>query len=240
MNKINRVGEKHTTNEGYEVEIIECFGNANCTIQFKDNNIVKNVQYDNIKKGNIKNPYHKSICGVGYFGVGKYSRKYFPKIYYTWNSMLKRCYSEKRQQKQPTYKGCSVAEEWHNFQVFAEWFEKNYIEGFELDKDILIKGNKVYSPETCCFVPQEVNKLFRSQKNKYPIGVYKVREKYLAMVNVNGEAVRLGLFDTVEEAFQAYKIAKEREIKRVADKYKNQLTATCYEVMCGWIIEITD
>jgi hypothetical protein len=74
--------------------------------------------------------------------------------------MMMRCYSLKWSSKFPTYKDCIVDERWHNFQIFGEWFEENYVEGFELDKDILGKSSKIYSPETCCFVPQEINLMF--------------------------------------------------------------------------------
>ena len=118
------------------------------------------------------------------------------------------------------------------------------MQGWELDKDILIKGNKVYSPETCCFVPQEINCLFtncKSVRGKYPIGVTKtVNGKYKARINKNGDRIDLGLFDTPEEAFQVYKIAKELHIKEVADKWRGQITEPCYEAMYAYEVEITD
>jgi len=92
----NRVGEKHITNEGYEIEIIEYFGVFNCTIKFNDYNstILKDKVYDAIKSGRIKNPYHKSLYGVGYIGQGIYSSKNNVKIYRTWSNILKRCYDK--------------------------------------------------------------------------------------------------------------------------------------------------
>jgi hypothetical protein len=178
---INRVGEKHITNEGYTIEIIEYFNRANCTIKFEDNNIVKNRKYPLITKGIIKNPLHKSVYDIGFRGVGKYTRTTHPKIYQTWNSMLERGYDNDYQKRHPTYKNITVYEEWHNFQNFAKWWEENYnsetMQGWNLDKDILVKDNKIYSPETCCFVPQEINLLLTKNninRGKYPIGVHKV------------------------------------------------------------------
>jgi hypothetical protein len=107
---ITRVGEKYTTNEGYSIEIVECFGSSNCTIEFDNGAIIKNKEYKNIVKGVIKNPYHKSVFKIGYFGVGKYGIRTHLKIYDTWCGMLERCYSEKEQERRPTYKGCSVDE----------------------------------------------------------------------------------------------------------------------------------
>ncbi len=239
----SKAGEKFTTNEGYKIEIIEYFGWDNCTIQFEDGTTVKNRTYQNIVKGEISNPYHKSVCGVGYFGVGKYSSKKHPKIYQTWISMLRRCYSKKEQEKCPTYEGCIAEGYWHNFQNFAKWFEENYVEGFELDKDILVKGNKIYSPETCCFVPHEINNLLiksNSIRGEYVIGVYKNKSKFRAQLNVKGRRLHLGLFNTPEEAFQAYKTAKEKYIKEVAEKYKNQITEKVYQAMYNYKVEIND
>ncbi len=93
--------------------------------------------------------------GVGFIGYGVHKTTYKRKItrcYSAWIHMFERCYCPKRLARRPKYKGCTVCPEWHNFQVFAEWFYKNYIDGYELDKDIKINGNKIYSPEACMFV----------------------------------------------------------------------------------------
>jgi hypothetical protein len=239
----SRVGEKHTTNEGYEVEIIEYFSRLNCTIQFNNGVVVTNRVYQSIIKGNIKNTYHKSVHGVGYLGIGKYNNKTHPKIYQTWRGMLGRGHYEKLQERRPTYKGCSVAEDWHNFQVFAEWFENNYKESYVLDKDILQKGNKIYSPETCCFVPQEINNLlikYDSKRGKYPIGIHKVGNRFKVQLSINGIQAHLGYFKTIEEAFEAYKTAKEIYIEEMADKWRGQITEPTYQALINYTVEITD
>lgn len=244
----SRVGEKWVTNEGYDVLITEYFNARNCTIQFKSGFILKTVDYGNIKKGTIRNPYHPSVYGVGYIGEGIYLSKVggkVTKIYHTWNSMLGRCYSSKCQEKQPTYIGCSVDERWHNFQVFAEWFENNYKEGFELDKDILIRDNKVYSPETCCFIPKEINTLLLKRQNgrgNLPLGVsyHKKNNTFIAELSIRGNSMYLGSFKTKEEAFEAYKIAKESHIKKIADKFILCITTRVYQALINYKIEITD
>lgn len=243
---IDRTGEKWVTNEGYTIEIIEYFNSKNCTIQFEDGTIIKNINHSNIKKGNVSNPYHKSVLGVGYFGVGSYKAKIDKKHtnnYLVWRSMLVRCYDKGYHKRKPTYKGCTVNERWHNFQIFAEWCENNFKKGFELDKDVLCKDCKNYSPETCCFLPSEVNIIFaksNSTRGKYPIGVGELRGKFQANIRINGKQVYLGLFDTPEEAFQAYKVAKEAHIKEVADKWKDQITEKVYQALIKYQIEITD
>jgi len=130
------LNKEFTTNQGYKIVIVEYKNNRNCTIRFLHNNFTKNTTYQHILSGSIKNPYHKSIFNVGYLGVGRYKSKKNGKItkyYNVWKSMLERCYNIKIQNKYPTYKGTIVCEEWHNFQVFVQWFEENYIDGFHLD-----------------------------------------------------------------------------------------------------------
>jgi len=241
--KLERVGETYNTYQNYVVTIIEYFTNSNCTVKFNDKRgtILYSIQMAQIKKGNIKNPYHPSVCGIGYRGIGKYKVRGNNSIlhyYKSWVELLKRCYNLKKLERRPRYKTCSVDKRWHNFQNFAAWFEKNYVEGFHLDKDILVKGNKIYSPETCCFVPQEVNTLFtksNSIRGDYPIGVQynKDYKKYCASIDKK-------YYNTPEEAFQAYKTAKEAYIKEVADKWRGQITEEVYQAMYNYQVEITD
>ena len=118
---------------------------------------------------------------------------------------------------------------------------KKYIskEGFHLDKDILIKGNKIYSFKTCCFVPVEINSLLtktNSKRGNLPIGVSKSGNKYKARLNSN----LLGTFDTSKEAFKVYKVAKEKHIKEVAEIWKSQITKQVYKALLKYKVEIID
>ena len=244
---INRKGEKHLSNRGYWATIIEYFSKRNCTVQFEDGTIIKGLQYGNIKKGQIKNPCHPSIYGVGYDGIGKYTTTRNgknTKEYVVWKGMIERCYSVEYKKKRHNYTECSVIVAWHNFQNYAQWYENNYKENFEADKDILIKGNKIYSPETCCFVPQEINTLFtKSNKTRgeLPIGVRITKQqRYQARISKGIYSKCIGTFHTIEEAFQVYKIAKEEYIKEMADKWRGQITEPCYEAMYAYEVEITD
>lgn len=142
-------------------------------------------------------------------------------FYRKWHSMMTRCYSEKFQKRHPTYKGTTVCNEWLVFSVFKRWMENQDWKGKDLDKDILIQGNKIYSPEFCIFVSNEVNKLFTSRKlagGNYPQGVHfsAAERKYKAQCRINGRQDYLGFFSTPEEASEAYKKAKYKEVKRVA------------------------
>ncbi len=248
---ICRVGERWLTNEGYWVTIVEYFNNTNCTVRFEDGTEVRGKEYRDIKKGKVKNPYHRSVCGVGYHGQGKYSsideNGKNGMIYTKWNSMIKRCYSKKSIEHRPTYQVCTVDERWHNLQVFGAWYEENFkphMQDWELDKDILEKGNKIYSPETCGLVPQEINTLFiKSNKirGEYPIGVYKNPgggKKFKVCSPFKDGSDKY--CDSIEEAFQTYKIDKEQHIKNKADEWKDKIALNIYEAMYNYPVEITD
>lgn len=151
----------------------------------------------------------------------------------------------------PTYKGCTVCDEWHNFQVFAKWYDENYYllddQRTELDKDILIKGNKTYSPETCVFVPQRINGLFTKRekdRGNLPIGVslHKKYNKYYSRYNNGlGKTIHLVSYNTPEEVFYlGYKPHKEQLIKEIADEYKGKIPQKLYEAMYKYEVEITD
>lgn len=248
-NFINRLGEKHITNEGYEVEIIEYKTSTDCTFKFNDaqQTIVKG-DYKGVRNKWLKNPNHPSVCGVGYYGIGNYSTTgRNVKMVSIWRSLIQRCYSDKAQERQKTYIGVTVCEEWKCFQNFAEWYEENWKPymntNWHLDKDILFKGNKIYSPETCCLIPQEINTLFikcDKVRGKYPIGVVKKGSKYIAQISKNNKRFKSKPFNTPEEAFEVYKKVKEDYIKEFADKWKDKIEPRVYKVMYNYKVEITD
>lgn len=247
----NRIGEKYVTNEGYIATIIEYNdNNKNLSVRLDNGIIVKGLTYIDIRNGRVKNPKHLSVLGIGYFGEGDYNTNstiYNINIYNKWSKIISRCYNEKFKDRNPTYKDVTVCEEWHNFQIFAKWMEINWrphMESFwDLDKDILIKGNKIYSPETCCFVPQEINRLMviRTLKSSsLPLGVFRDGVGYGAQIRKDGVKYYLGYYKTPEEAFQAYKTLKEEEIKRIANKWKDLIDPKVYEAMINYEVEITD
>ena len=143
------------------------------------------------------------------------------KYYRTWKNMLERCYDSNLHLKHPTYIGCIVCEEWLTFSNFKAWMETQDFGGKDLDKDILVKGNKIYSPETCIFVTNAINKLFTkgdASRGEYKIGVnFNKRDgKYQAGCSVNNKSKFLGYYSTEEEAYQAYKVFKTAYIKIIA------------------------
>lgn len=134
-----------------------------------------------------------------------------------WKSMVDRCYNTNNQSYK-NYSHVSVCDEWLTYSNFKTWYNANYTQGCELDKDILApNGSKIYSPDTCCFVPRKINILFRRCKiSKYGRGITKMGQKY--QVNVCSIGC-IGTFATLKEASLAYKNAKEKYVKELADKY---------------------
>jgi len=180
--------------------IVEYTDNKNMIVKFDGSGYLKKTNSSSFKKGAVKSPYCKSVCHRGYIGEGKYKIKVdgiVTKQYVDWHNMLQRCYSANFQATRPTYKDCTVCEEWHNFQVFAKWHDENYYEiesdskrGMNLDKDILKKNNKVYCPEYCVYVPDRINLLFikkNANRGNLPIGVSKEGKKYSAQIVINGK-----------------------------------------------------
>ena len=230
------------------------------SVKFEDGTIRNNITATQIKTGRVLNSksfkrinsLNPTYTNIGYMGIGKYNNVNNHKCVQVWQSMLQRCYCEKSLSKYPSYNDCTVDEKWHNFQNFAEWYYQNYVEGYHLDKDILIKGNKIYSEETCCFVPLEINLIFPNHKRargKYPIGVFKVQPKakfrvnkpyFKSLLSSQGNRVELGNFDTVEEAFIAYKTYKEKHIKFMALTWKSKITEKVFNALNNYTIDITD
>lgn len=240
------------------MQIIECPKASCIVVEFQDRYKTKiYTTYNNFLKGSVKNLYYPSVYGVGIIGA-KYPRsinKKMTKEYDTWIHMLQRCYDEKKKEKQPSYKDVTCCEEWLNYENFYEWlhsqenFEKWFNEKYwALDKDIIVKNNKIYSPETCCLVPQNVNSLFvkrKAERGKYPIGVTYRNYGYIAKCNnpFTGKKEEIGWHNTSEGAFTwGYKPYKENIIKQVAqiEHDKGNITDKCYNAMMNYIVEIDD
>lgn len=144
--------------------------------------------------------------------------------YRVWRHMLERCYCKKFHLKQPTYIHSTVCNEWLTFSSFAEWFDMHNISGYQLDKDIKVLGNKIYSPDTCMFVPECVNKLLNkcdSIRGRHATGVsfHKMSRRFASNISIDGKSRHLGLFSTPGEAREEYKIAKNAEIIRKSKQY---------------------
>lgn len=205
--------------------------------------IINDIRY--MPENWSKNCMELIMCGMGYRGSDDVDCKC--ESYLRWHDMINRCYNEKFHERQPQYKGCTVCEEWLNYSNFKVWYNQNKIKGMslDLDKDILFKGNKEYSPATVAFVPHEINTLFingKKGRGDFPVGVYfdKEKNKYRAQMAFMGKTIRLGRFDDIESAFARYKEYKEDFIKDMAEQYKDEIPDKVYQAMMNWVVEITD
>lgn len=249
---LSRLGETRLNTLGSKMWIVNYTSATDTTVQFKDGYITTGVQYTQFCNGRVKNPNDASVFGHGCVGVGAHVSTIDGKMtpqYRTWTHMLERSYSAKYHLRKPTYIGITVCDEWLNFQVFAAWYDTNFyaVEDQEMaiDKDILSKGNKVYSPETCVFVPQSVNSLFTkrdAKRGKTPLGVswYKSGKYQASCSTGKGKLQYLGLFTTPEEAFLSYKAFKENLIKQIAESYKTQIPDNLYRALINYTVEIDD
>lgn len=162
-----------------------------------------------------------------------------------WRHMLQRCYSKAYHKQEPTYIHCEVCDEWKTLSVFKQWFDENYVEGYELDKDLLVKGNKLYSPSTCCFIPKFINRAIKTHKRNnhgLPIGVTKREHSYAIHGTFGNQRLWQNGFSTPEEAFYAYKERKEQYVKVLAEKYfkEGRITERVYRALLDYRVEITD
>lgn len=256
---VERLGEEKLNKQGCLMKIIKYNSATDIIVEFQDEYKAKvHTQYSSFKRNNVKNPYYPTVYGVGITG-NKYltwSNDRHTKEYDAWRNMLARCFDEKIKEKYPTYQDAICCDEWLLYENFYEWLheQENFdkwhdSESWHLDKDVLIKGNKIYSPETCLLVPYNVNKLFlKNDKDRggCPIGINKDRKGYgyiaRCMNPLTGERDYIGYYINIEEAFMAYKIYKEKIIKEIAqiEFDKGNITKQCYDAMMKYEVEITD
>ena len=245
-----RIGEVRYNSYRSKITVMDYKDSNNVHIQF-DNGYKDVVTWSSFNKGSIKSPYCKSLIGVGYVGEGEYT--YDDQWYDYWSAMIERV-TLKNNGFLRTYADVIMCREWYNYQVFADWAKENYYEvqdlPMDLDKDILVKGNKVYSPETCVFTPHIINALFiKADKSRgdLPIGVYwhERDQEYRAQCSCITDSGKrknkwLGGYNNPIDAHLAYKKFKESHIKGMADKYKEYLPDKLYKALYEYRVDITD
>ncbi len=159
---VKHLGNKYDTNCGM-LEVVKYINSRNVLVRFVNTGFMAVTKMASIRARSVKDPLHPSVFGVGFIGVGEFkvsANRKQTKAYQCWSGMLGRCYSDTEQKRNPTYIGCLVHPDWHNFQTFAKWYHDNHPSDggkYELDKDILVEGNKIYSPNACMFVSHEEN-----------------------------------------------------------------------------------
>ena len=153
--------------------------------------------------------------------------------YEAWRGMVKRCYSSKLHSNNPTYKGVKMCDEWLKFMTFRDWWVTHHVNGFELDKDILHLGNKIYSPDTCIYVPHWINS-FNLDRGLFGgnemIGahLYKRYGSYQSYCKhpKSGKKVHLGYFESSELANAAwvnYKLDVAFSLKSEMDRISERI-----------------
>ena len=234
-----------------DFKILKYNDSKNVEIRFLKTGYEATVELVQVKRGGVKDPYLPSVHGVGVSGT-KYPSTIngvITKEYDLWQNMLRRCYSDIYKKKYPTYESCEASDKFKSYEYFYEWCH-NQIgfvnQGWHLDKDLLIKGNKVYSEDSCVFIPQGINKVLTkctASRGEHLIGVnWCKRDKvFMARVSKNkGKREHLGYFNTEIEAFKAYKQAKESFVKEQANVWKSQIDIRAYEALMKYQVEITD
>ena len=245
------VGKTLKSKNSGDFKVLKYNDSKSVEIKFLQTGFEMVARLTNIKKGEVKDKYLPSVYGVGVVGT-KYpisEGDVLAKEYELWRGMLQRCYSTTLKKKYQTYGDCEASDNFKSYEYFYEWCRCQVgfgVEGFDLDKDLLVKGNKVYSENTCVFIPQEINKVLTKSTKKrgeHLIGVswHKKGKAFIAQINKNkGKREWLGTFKTEIEAFNAYKQAKESFVKGQAEKWKGQIDDRAYNALMNYEVDIAD
>lgn len=241
------IGDKCTSNSGDLAVVISIDNNKECTIKYLDSfGHEQKLRIDNLVRGKFKNPYKPVVFGVGYMGAGDFRASYKGSRkktleYQAWKDMLKRCYSEKFLSKNKSYLGCSVSDDFLNFQVFAEWYtkQKNYGKGCHLDKDLLIKGNREYSKNACSLLPAEINTAINIKADcvgkDLPRCVQNTSSgRYVVRVRGLEEGSYVGTYDSLEDAVRSSLNARSLRMVELHNKYENLLSERQKFALLNW------
>lgn len=192
-----------------------------------------------IETGQVKNYYKPVVHGVGFMGEGEYKTSRGHPVYKVWFNMLGRCYDPSvREYNRYGGRGVSVCKEWFSYQNFRSWYEKYHIVDYQVDKDLKVPNSKQYSPDTCIFISSEINKLLISNnkcRSKYGVGVHlRPNGKFQTSYGCFSKTKTIGTYDTADEAFLAYKEAKEAHIKVMADLHREVMHKDAYNTLMNW------
>lgn len=243
------IGKTYKTKNSGSLRIVWYRSYKDVDVVFSDTGYTCKTNMRTVKNGQVEDRLIPSVCGVGCLGYGAETKVKgkFCRWYRVWYNMLRRCYSEKQQVRQPTYYGCSVSENFKNFSFFSNWCQEQVgasNNDWCLDKDLLVKGNKVYSEDTCVFLPTDINgALVKNDKKRgdLPVGV-KPRSfgNFQATISLNGYIEYIGVFDTVDEAFLAYKKSKESYLCGLANYWKGRIDDRAYNALKNYKVEKFD
>lgn len=247
-NKAKYEGEILQSNSGDLFEIVSYEHSSRVKICFLESGFTTYGQIGTLIRGGVRDKSKEPFYNILTLDTDepKYTET---REYQLWKGMSARCYyNGVYNDRGSTYKGCTMSDNFKIFSFFREWCDKQVgysQQGWHLDKDIIQRGNRVYSEDTCAFVPVEINSLILTSKKSrgdYPIGVTfdKERNKFQAQVWIGGKGKYLGRFDSADEAFLAYKVAKESHIKAVAEFWKDSIDSRVYESLLAWTVKPDD
>jgi hypothetical protein len=225
------VGDNYETLNCGTIEILKYSGCFDVDVRFLDTGYEVKTNTSNIRSGRVKDKLFRSVLGVGFVGVGMHKTTENgrqSKKYRRWVNMLERCYSYSFHEKNPTYIGCTVCDEWHNFQSFGDWFDSEFTSeksSWDIDKDILNKDSKQYSKDNCILIPQWLNKFVKQTHNDSIVGsigvdFMKSNGKFRARCTnpENGSHEHLGLFQCEKSAHKAWLERKIYHAKSMKSK----------------------
>ena len=247
--KTDMVGREYDTKFG-KCEIIHYRNSTKVTVRFKETAYETTVKLRDLERGKVRDRLLPSVYGIGVVGNKYKTGDENKKIYSLWCDMLRRCFSDTYKLKYKTYKDCTCSENFKRYEYFYEWCNKQVgydVGGFDIDKDLLIRENKVYSENTCVFLPKEINTVLikhKCRRGKYLIGVYLDKDSNMFTSSINlgnsRRGIHLGLFVTEIEAFNAYKTAKENYLKELAEKWKSKIDERAYNALMKYEVTVND
>lgn len=244
------LGKVFPSNNYGDVEVIEVLEGSKLKVKFLNTGNIRVYDTVSVTRKEMRDVEAFPVYTTGIQDIKGYLVKGQPKPkdYSVWNGVRQRCYNLNCRGSLPTYEGCTMSDDFLVFSKFKEWYN-NQIgcdqEDWHIDKDLLVKGNKVYSAETCVLLPKQINSaivIHNRGSNNFPMGVIynSTKTRYRARIQRKEGWESLGTYDTPEEAFYAYKPVKEAYVKSIADVWKDQIDPRAYDALMNWTIDIDD
>jgi hypothetical protein len=215
-----KLGDTFTMKSGRSCEVVEYISANKIKVLFQDCHFVW-LRYGTLREGSYRHPLDRTVCRVGYIGLGEYSRKNSPIAYSKWRGALERVYDRKFHEKKSgsRYKGTLMHKDWHNFQNFANWFySQEYTNGWELDKDLRSKDVAIYSADTCLLIPCSINMAILENRGYTRVyGNNRKNKPFQINISINNTKVGVGYAKTEQEAHVRYLEAKRNYVTNLVD-----------------------
>jgi hypothetical protein len=230
------IGKTFKNSLGLEYEVVTIDSYYSVTVRFNTTGYTTKARLDHVKRGAVRDRYNRETFGVGYLGDITDGDRY-KALKSKWSGMMTRCYDENYHIKKPTYIGCNVSDYFQNFSNFYQW-AKSQIgfdqDGWELDKDILVRNNKTYSEDTCCFIPREINLAIVNSTSESGLRLCKRSGKYQVRVNKFGISHSFGYHESKDKALGIYSNEKRKYLREIAEKWKEDIDPRVYQSLLNW------